>query len=131
MILNEKLPSGLAANTAAILGISLGENITGLSGDDVQDGSGILHPGIVTFPVPVLKAPGTVLQKIMEECRMNPQQDLSVFDFCAAAQSSRTYAQYQEKMKKLQTGELEYFGLVLFGESRKVTHLSGSLPLYR
>ena len=40
MVLDENLPLGLLANTAAILGITLGKHMPEAVGADVLDGSG-------------------------------------------------------------------------------------------
>ena len=55
MVLDENLPLGLLANTAAILGITLGKHMPEAVGADVLDGSGKAHLGIITFPVPILR----------------------------------------------------------------------------
>ncbi len=57
MVIDNRLPAGLIANTAAILGISLGRNMPQVVGADVHDQDGGLHPGIIEFPVPILKGP--------------------------------------------------------------------------
>ena len=56
MVLDENLPLGLLANTAAILGITLGKHMPEAVGADVLDGSGKAHLGIITFPVPIYGA---------------------------------------------------------------------------
>ncbi|MCY7742108.1 DUF2000 domain-containing protein [Bacillus licheniformis] len=43
LIIDESLPLGLIANTAAILGAALGKNKPDLIGETVTDGSGIDH----------------------------------------------------------------------------------------
>ena len=43
MILDESLPLGLIANTAAIMGITLGKQLPEVVGADVADRSGNLH----------------------------------------------------------------------------------------
>ena len=55
MVIDEKLPLGLIANTAAIMGITLGKEMPGIVGANVVDQSGHLHLGIIEFPVPILK----------------------------------------------------------------------------
>ena len=55
MVLDENLPLGLLANTAAILGITLGKHMPEAVGADVLDGSGKAHLGIIMFPVPIIR----------------------------------------------------------------------------
>lgn len=56
MVMDEELPVGILANTAGIMGITLGKHIPETVGRDVTDKSGKTHKGIIQFPVPVLKA---------------------------------------------------------------------------
>ena len=55
MVIDEELPLGLIANTAAVLAMSIGDKIKGIIGDDVRDGDGQLHRGITNLPIPLLK----------------------------------------------------------------------------
>ena len=52
MVMDEGLPLGLIANTAAILGITLGKTLPEVVGAAVEDASGQSHLGIIEFPVP-------------------------------------------------------------------------------
>lgn len=56
IIVDKTLPPGLAANAAAILGMSIGRGAPESLGNDVSDAGGSLHPGITRLPVPVLEA---------------------------------------------------------------------------
>ena len=55
MVIDEQLPHGVIANTAAILGITLGRHLPEVVGADVVDKSGGEHLGIIEFPVPILR----------------------------------------------------------------------------
>ena len=66
MVLDENLPLGLLANTAAILGITLGKHMPEAVGADVLDGSGKAHLGIITFPVPILRGDAEQIRAIRE-----------------------------------------------------------------
>lgn len=55
MIIDENLPLGIIANTAAIMGITLGKKMPEVVGSNVTDQSGKEHLGIIEFPVPILK----------------------------------------------------------------------------
>ena len=55
MVIDENLPLGLIANTAAIMGITLGKEMPEVVGRNVMDQDGYLHPGIIEFPVPILR----------------------------------------------------------------------------
>lgn len=55
MVIDEHLPLGIIANTAAIMGITLRKKMPEIVGTDVIDKTGNEHLGIIEFPVPVLK----------------------------------------------------------------------------
>lgn len=55
VVYDEQLPLGIIANTAAIMGITLGKAMPEVVGADVRDESGHTHLGIIEFPVPILR----------------------------------------------------------------------------
>ena len=59
LVIDGTLPLGLIANTAAILGITLGKHLPQAVGPDVRDKSGRAHLGITALPVPILRADPT------------------------------------------------------------------------
>lgn len=46
IIINQDLPLGLVANTAAVLGLSLGNRVPGLIGADIKGQGGECMPGL-------------------------------------------------------------------------------------
>ncbi|MCI1824107.1 MAG: DJ-1/PfpI family protein [Megasphaera sp.] len=65
MSIDETLPLGLIANTAAILGIPLGEKtMPEIVETEGVDQNGNTHLGIIAFPVPVLKELSDVIKEI-------------------------------------------------------------------
>jgi hypothetical protein len=64
MVIDESLPLGLIANTAAIMGITLGKAMPEVVGADVTDQSGNAHLGIIEFPVPILKGSPEAIKQI-------------------------------------------------------------------
>ena len=54
IVVDENLPFGIIANTAAILGITMGMKMPDVVGNDVLDLEGNPHMGIIQFPVPIL-----------------------------------------------------------------------------
>lgn len=129
MIIDEKLPLGLIANTAAIMGITLGKEMPEVVGTNVIDQSGNQHLGIIEFPVPVLKGSSEVIRKIRDKLYRPEYQDLVVADFSDLAQGCKTYDEFIEKMAKTSENTLQYFGLAICGPKKKVNKLTGSMPL--
>lgn len=50
MIIDEALPLGIIANTAAVMGITLGKKMPEIVGCDVADKNGNTHLGITAYP---------------------------------------------------------------------------------
>ena len=122
MVLDENLPLGLLANTAAILGITLGKHI---------DGSGKAHLGIIMFPVPILRGDAEQIRAIREILYGVDYQDVIVVDFSDVAQCCKNYGEYIGKAAQADESEWRYFGLGLCGPKKLVSRLTGSMPLLR
>ena len=131
MVIDERLPLGIIANTAAILGITLGQKLPGVIGPDVVDKTGNGHLGIIKFPVPILKGDGAAIKAIREKLYEPDFSDLTVVDFSDLAQGCNVYDEFIEKMKTVPGTELNYLGIALCGAKKKVNKLTGSIPLLR
>ena len=107
MVIDENLPLGIIANTAAIMGITLGKQMPEVVGADVYDRTGNGHLGIIEFP------------------------DLTVVDFSDLAQGCKTYDEFTTKMKDVPETELYYYGVAICGAKKKVNKLTGSMALLR
>ncbi len=131
MVLEEGLPMGLIANTAAILGITLGKALPEAVGNDAIDGSGRIHKGIIAFPVPVLRGSPEQIREIRAKLEQEEFEDVERVDFSDLAQSCKTYEEFMEKMAETPEEALRYLGIALCGEKKKINRLTGSLPLLR
>ena len=131
MVIDENLPLGLIANTAAIMGITLGKKMPEVVGEDVKDQDENSHLGIIEFPVPILKSSAQIIKEIREKLYQPDFQDLTVVDFSDLAQGCRTYDEFIEKMANAPESSLQYLGLAICGAKKKVNKLTGSMPLLR
>ena len=131
MVIDESLPLGVIANTAAIMGITLGKKIPEVVGADVTDQSGREHLGIIEFPVPVLRGSPESIKRIRETLYQPGFQDLTAVDFSDLAQGCKTYDEFIEKMDRAPESALQYFGIAICGPKKKVNKLTGSMPLLR
>ena len=131
MVIDEGLPLGLIANTAAIMGVTLGKRMPEAVGADVQNRSGREHLGIIEFPVPVLKSTPEAIRQLRETLYGPEYQDLIVVDFSDLAQGCKTYEEFTEKVREVPENSLRYLGLAICGGKKRVNHLTGSLPLLR
>ena len=131
MVIDGGLPLGVIANTAAIMGITLGKRIPEAVGADVTDQSGSRHPGIIEFPVPILRGSPELIRRIRETLDQSGFQDLTVVDFSDLAQDCKTYDEFIEKMGRVPEDALQYLGLAICGPKKTVNKLTGSMPLLR
>lgn len=131
IIIDENLPLGVIANTAAILGITLGKNIPSIVGENVHDASNNNHLGIIKIPVPILKGSRELLKKLREKLYTHNFEDIIVVDFSDIAQSCNVYSEYVEKASKISEEEHNYFGIAIYGNKKKINSLTGSMPLLR
>lgn len=131
IVLDERLPLGIIANTAAILGITLGKAMPEVVGADITDKTGREHAGIIQFPVPILKG-DTESIKVLRERLYEPEfSDVTVVDFSDLAQGCKTYDEFIEKMKDAPERDLNYFGIAMCGVKKKINKLTGQMPLLR
>ena len=131
MVIDEGLPLGMIANTAAIMGITLGKKMPEVVGADVTDQSGSEHLGIIEFPVPILRGTRPDIKQIREKLYQPEFQDLTVVDFSDLAQSCKTYDEFMEKMGRVSESDLQYLGVAICGSRKKVKKLTGNMPLLR
>ncbi len=131
MVIDEHLPLGLIANTAAIMGITLGKKMPEAVGADVADRSGNTHLGIIEFPVPILKGSPEIIRELREKLYQTEFQDLTVVDFSDLAQGCKTYGEFIEKMGQVPESSLQYLGIAVCGAKKKINKLTGSMPLLR
>jgi hypothetical protein len=129
MVIDADLPLGLIANTAAVLSLTLGKSVEGILGPDIYDASGNCHLGITTIPIPILKGTKENLREIRLKIIAMGLSDL--LDFTDAAQTTKTYQDYTDKISKIQFENLQYLGIALYGDKQDVTKLTGNLPLMR
>lgn len=131
LVIDEELPLGIIANSAAILGMTLGKRMPELVGTDVLDKDGNQHLGIIEIPLPILKASADNLKKLRTRLYKVTFSDLLTVDFSDIAQSCKAYEDYICKMSSVSQNELSYWGIAICGNKKKVNKLTGSLPLLR
>lgn len=131
MVVDENLPLGIIANTTAILGNTLGSHYPSAVGKDVMDKTGNSHLGIIEIPIPILKGNKEFLKDLREKLYQEEYQDMIVADFSDVAQSCKTYDEYIDKISKINSKDITYFGIALYGNKKQVNKLTGSIGLLR
>ena len=131
MVMDCNLPLGITANTAAIMGITLGKKMPEVVGCDVVDQTGKTHLGIIEFPVPILKGTKEIIKDIREKLYLSEYQDLTVVDFSDCAQGCKTYDEFIGKIAKVPENDLNCYGIDICGAKKKINKLTGSMRLLR
>ena len=131
MIVDADLPTGLIANTTAVLSLTLGAKIEGIIGSDIYDSSDRLHVGITTVPIPILKANREQIKEIRNKLYEENHEDIFVVDFSDAAQVTKNYEDYSMKISQTPTQELNYLGIAIVGNKKKVNKVTGNMPLLK
>jgi len=129
MIIADDLPAGLAINTAAVLGATLGNKLAYMIGEDIPDASHQQHAGLTWIPLPMLKATREEVQRIYAAAKQ--QDDLLVIGFSEPAQAARTYDSYKAALETLAAEEIKYSGIAVYGDKAMVTGLTKKLSLYK
>lgn len=131
IIVDENLPLGIIANTAAILGITMGMKMPDVVGNDVFDLEENPHMGIIQFPVPILKGNTEILKKLRTKLFEPQFSELTVVDFSDLAQGCKTYNEFIDKMANTSESRLNYIGIDVCGNKKQINKLTGSMPLLR
>lgn len=131
LIIDPELPIGLIANTAAVLGITLGYKHQCIIGEDITDASNQNHLGITNIPIPILKGTKSLVKELLTEVKSKYNNDVTVIDFSKTAQLCTDYHDYISKVKNLASDEFEYLGIGLYGPKKILNKLTGSMALLR
>ena len=131
MVVDENLPLGIIANTTAILGNTLGSHYPNAVGKDVVDKNENEHLGIIEIPIPILKGNKEFLNNLRDTLYKEQYKDMIVADFSDVAQSCKTYDEYIDKISKIESNNINYFGIAIYGTKKQVNKLTGSIGLLR
>ena len=124
-VIDPNLPIGLIANTAAILGCTLGKQIKEIVGEDVVDQDKQQHLGIINTPLPILAASKEQIKGLYQAAN---EENMMLVGFSDLAQRSKSYEDYTRKMAGALANNLNYLGICLYGNKKEINHLTGSLP---
>lgn len=130
IVVDQDLPLGVIANTAAVLSLSIGKHFPEIIGDDLQNSKGERHRGITTVAIPVLKRGNLNLNSFREILKAH-EAELTVFDLISATMTTKSYGEYAEKLKNTPPEQVEYFGIAVCGDTKLVNKFTGSLGLLR
>jgi hypothetical protein len=129
VVVDESLPPGLAANATAMVAVTLGATVAGLPGAPLVDADGDVHAGFVPEGITVLRGPAERLTEL--RARATASEDLGVIDFPSHCQETTDYDEVRRRVAGIQTVDLRYLAILLFGPRRAVRRLTGNLALLR
>jgi len=129
LIIDQSLNTGIIANVASILSITIGEKIKELVGPDITDKAGVIHAGLTQIPIPVLGAAQSEISNIRNEFISNPPEQAFFADFSTLAQMARTYEDYTLNLQSASPDEILYLGIALFGDRKAVNKATKGLSL--
>ena len=129
IIINSSLPKGLCANTAAIIGMSIGKLNPEFIGYDIKSHEDVTYSGITSRPVPVLKTDEQNLKEIFKNISVNHSETITSIPFTKTAQMSKTYDDYSEKLKKSNIENLDLNGLGLIGPKDIIDKITDGMKL--
>jgi len=127
IILDETLPTGLKANFAAVLGMSLGRLCPDLIGTDTPTQGGETLAGITTVALPILGARATDLPALFAAAAELPVK----LAYMRAAFEARDYADYTNRIAAAPLTGHAPQAILLAGPRKAVDRICGSLPLLR
>lgn len=131
LIIDNVQPTGIIANTASVLSITLGNQIEGIVSHDVFDKQGEKHLGITQMPIPVLGASRDEIKQIRKHLLSQNMQDLVLVDFSNIAQQSKTYDNYETIMGTAEENHIQYIGIGIYGEKKIINKATGNLRLIK
>lgn len=130
-VLNKKVEPGRVMNalghiTAGLAGGSgLGEEMCFLQYEDKDGGA---HPNISHYPFIILKADNSnKIRKVRNEC---VERNIPFSDF-TSTMTVGTSEEQQQATANTPEEELEYWGIVMFGETEELREFTGKFSLYR
>jgi hypothetical protein len=126
LIVDESLAPGYAANTAAVMAMTLGTKVPELIGEDFADASATEHPGLFRNGLPVLKAPGPDLAALRARA---VAAEVGVIGMPVNAHQTNDYETFKAMLRD--TAEPSYLGLALYGPAKAIQRLTGSFGLLR
>jgi hypothetical protein len=130
IVLDEDLEVGLKANTAAVLSLTIGNEVEGLIGKDLEDNSGNIHKGLTQIPLPILKCSSEKLIDLYQK-GYKLKEEILIIDVTDAAQTTKNYDDYSEKLKNMLNQDLKILGVAIAGSKKLINGLTGSFGLLR
>lgn len=130
-VLNKKIPVGNLMNALGHITAGFAAsypNPAEMRFDNYEDADGNAHPNISDNPFIVLQADNSNKIRTLREALT--EAGIHFVDF-TSTMTVGTYAEQQKKTKATPEAELEYWGIVTFGEVDKLNAITKKFSLWR
>ncbi|KIH98957.1 hypothetical protein LP52_10910 [Streptomonospora alba] len=127
VVVEEGTPPGRAVNAAVCVAAATSQAVVGLVGPDAEDADGSVHPGLPWAGCTILSA--TAEQLAALRSRAAASDGVHIADMPAAAQQTRVYDAYLERVATTPGAELGYSALSLVGPRNRVSKMVRGLSL--
>ena len=132
LVLNKQLPAGVALNAAAHLSASLvsastDDQIKEMNFIDYVDKNNNIYPNISALSLIVLRGKSNDIKKIRNKCI----EDNIKFCSFLETMTGETYVEQLEKTLQKAYDEINFYGIMLFGEREIITPLTRRLSLWQ
>lgn len=131
LIIDNAQHTGVVANIASVLSMTLGSKVDNIVSHDVYDKQGGVHLGITQLPIPILGASQEKIRDIRKQLLSSGIDDMVLVDFSTIAQHSRTYDEYEQAMSVADEEDLRYIGIGVCGRKNIVNKATGNLSLIK
>lgn len=131
LLIDNVQPTGIVANIASVLSMTLGDKVGNIVSHDVYDKQGEKHLGITRLPIPILGASQEKIKEIRKHLLSLDIKDLILVDFSTVAQHSKTYEEYEQVMRETDENDLHYIGIGIYAEKKIINKSTGNLSLIR
>lgn len=127
VILNADLPTGKAANAAAVISLTLGQRHPDLVGEPLIDADSRTWPGLIPVGIPVLAATNEQLRALLQRGG-EPEFDAIIFP--VEGQMTVDYAAFREAVRQIPGESLMHLGLGIVGPKSALRKLTAKLALF-
>jgi hypothetical protein len=128
IVVASDLPSGRAANAAAVIALTIGRLRPDLVGTDLVDLSGVAHHGLIPIGISVLAAPMSELAAVRTKALA---KEMLMVDFPVQGQQTNDYSAFSAAVGDRATEELSYVGIGLVGSRKAVGKIVGRYSLLK
>lgn len=128
IVVYQDLPSGRAANAAAVMALTIGQRHPNLVGEPLIDASGDIHPGLIPIGIAVLVAPQGELSEIRYK---GMRSGCDVIDFPVEGQQTTNYQAFRDAVAASEPKVIRYVGVALVGQKKEIRKITGHLKLLK